>query len=40
MIWIRLGNCSVGDVANLLRERFIRIQAFQENPDLSFLALR
>ena len=40
VIWIRLGNCSVDDVANLLRERYIKVQYFHENPELSFLALR
>ena len=40
VVWVRLGNCSVEDAANLLRERYIKIQYFHENPDLSFLALR
>ncbi len=40
VIWIRLGNCSVDEVAALLRERYIKIQYFHESKDLSFLALR
>ncbi len=40
VIWTRLGNCSVDQIADLLRERYIKIQYFHENRELSFLALR
>jgi predicted nuclease of predicted toxin-antitoxin system len=39
VIWIRLGNCSVADSANLLRERFILVQHFHEDPEAALLHL-
>ena len=39
VIWIRLGNCSVTDSANLLRERFIVVKHFHESPDAALLKL-
>jgi predicted nuclease of predicted toxin-antitoxin system len=39
VIWLRLGNCSVSVVAALLRERYITIRYFYDDPDAAFLAL-
>ena len=39
VVWIRLGNCSVMDTANLLRERFIVIERFHRREEAAFLAL-
>jgi predicted nuclease of predicted toxin-antitoxin system len=39
VIWIRLGNCSVGDTEALLRELFIVVRRFHDDPDAAFLAL-
>ena len=39
VIWVRLGNCTVADSANLLRERFIVIKRFHENSDAALLKL-
>lgn len=39
VVWIRLGNCSVVDSANLLRERFIAIERFHAREETAFLAL-
>jgi predicted nuclease of predicted toxin-antitoxin system len=39
VIWVRLGNCSTGMVASLLRSRLTDILAFEADPAASFLAL-
>ena len=39
VIWIRLGNCSTDEIADLLRRRFEEIQAFEDDGLASFLAL-
>ncbi|MFW5920235.1 MAG: DUF5615 family PIN-like protein [Polyangiales bacterium] len=39
VIWVRLGNCTTADVAQLLRSRFDDVRAFVEHPEASFLAL-
>jgi predicted nuclease of predicted toxin-antitoxin system len=39
VIWVRLGNCSTAAVATLLRSRLADIQAFEADPQASFLAL-
>jgi predicted nuclease of predicted toxin-antitoxin system len=39
VIWVRLGNCSTSDVANLLRKRSAAIEAFQQDAEASFLSL-
>jgi predicted nuclease of predicted toxin-antitoxin system len=39
VIWVRLGNCTTAAVAGLLRSRLTDIQAFEADPDASFLAL-
>lgn len=39
VVWIRLGNCSTQEVAQLLRARHDVIQAFEAHEDATFLAL-
>ena len=39
VVWIRLGNCSMSDVAELLRIHVADVQAFVEHPDAGFLPL-
>jgi predicted nuclease of predicted toxin-antitoxin system len=39
VIWIRQGNCSVADTADLLRERFIAVERFHAKKAAAFLAL-
>ena len=39
VVWIRLGNCSVSDTADLLRERFIAVERFHAKEEAAFLAL-
>lgn len=39
VIWVRSGNCTTASVAALLRSRLADIQAFEADPDASFLAL-
>jgi hypothetical protein len=39
IIWIRLGNCTTNDVADLLRSRHADILAFDQDPSASFLTL-
>jgi predicted nuclease of predicted toxin-antitoxin system len=39
VVWVRLGNCSTSDVEQLLRRRFVSIQAFYEDVNASFLSL-
>jgi predicted nuclease of predicted toxin-antitoxin system len=39
VVWIRLGNCSTGDVGRLLRERWPRIEAFVGDPVIALLEL-
>jgi len=39
VIWIRLGNCSTGDVEKLVRQHFDAIKAFHEDLYASFLSL-
>lgn len=39
VVWLRLGNCSVAETASLLRERFISVRYFHDDPDAAFLAL-
>jgi predicted nuclease of predicted toxin-antitoxin system len=39
VIWIRLGNCTVADSANLLRERYILIHHFHESREAALLQL-
>ena len=39
VVWIRLGNCSTADVAQLLRRHRDAIQAFDRQAEATFLAL-
>lgn len=39
VVWIRLGNCSTADVAQLLRRHRDGIQAFDGQSEATFLAL-
>jgi predicted nuclease of predicted toxin-antitoxin system len=39
VIWIRLGNCSTSQIEALLRDRFLEINAFASNLNLSTLVL-
>lgn len=39
VIWIRQGNCSVAETADLLRKRFIVVEQFHAREEKSFLAL-
>jgi len=39
VVWVRLGNCSTSDVANLLRKHFAAIEVFANDDYASFLTL-
>ena len=39
VVWVRLGNCSTEDVADLLRTHLTDLLAFESDPAASFLAL-
>ena len=39
VIWVRQGNYSVTETADLLRERFIAVERFHAREDAAFLAL-
>lgn len=39
VIWIRLGNCSTNDVAQLLADRSAELAAFASDPDAALLVL-
>lgn len=39
VVWVRLGNCSTGDVEKLLRRRFTAVEAFIADDYASFLTL-
>jgi len=39
VIWVRLGNCTTQDVANLLRREYSEIEAFLADDQAAFLAL-
>jgi len=39
VIWIRLGNCTTGDIERLLRDQAAEILAFADDPETAFLAL-
>jgi len=39
VVWVRLGNCSTADVADLLRSRFADLVAFEADVTASFLAV-
>ena len=39
VIWIRMGNCTTEDMANLLTQHQKELEAFQNDPDGAFLEL-
>lgn len=39
VVWIRVGNCTTEDVADLLRERWSRIEEFVNDPVVALLEL-
>jgi predicted nuclease of predicted toxin-antitoxin system len=39
VVWLRIGNCSVEESAQLLREKYIRIRYFHESLDAAVLTL-
>jgi predicted nuclease of predicted toxin-antitoxin system len=39
VVWIRCGNCSTRDIAQLLRERWARIEEFANDPVVALLEL-
>ncbi len=39
VVWVRQGNCSAAETANLLRERFIAVERFHAREEAAFLAL-
>jgi predicted nuclease of predicted toxin-antitoxin system len=39
VVWVRLGNCSTSDVANLLQKHFATVEAFAADDYASFLIL-
>ena len=39
VIWLRIGNCSVDESAELLRDRYIRVRYFHESDDAAVLTL-
>ena len=40
VVWIRLGNCTTGDVVRLLEHHHRRLVEFDDQPETAFLALR
>lgn len=39
VVWVRLGNCSTGDVERLLRRHAQALEAFGKNAESTFLSL-
>lgn len=39
VVWIRLGNCSTGEIAQILRSRSKQVAAFAAHEEAGFLAL-
>lgn len=39
VVWVRLGNCSTADVAQLLRTRHEQVMAFAAHDEAAFIAL-
>ena len=40
VVWIRLGNCTTREVADLLRLRYESVRRFAEQDEITFLTLR
>ncbi len=39
VVWLRVGNVSTAAVAALLRQRYVTVRRFYEDPDTTFLPL-
>jgi predicted nuclease of predicted toxin-antitoxin system len=39
VVWIRLGNCTTGEVEQVIRKNFDSIKAFAEDEEAAFLSL-
>jgi predicted nuclease of predicted toxin-antitoxin system len=39
VVWLRVGNCSTDEVAEVLRRHAAALQAFDADPDASFLVV-
>ena len=39
VVWIRLGNASTAEIAQVLRQHNLDLQAFERDPDAALLAL-
>ena len=39
VVWLRLGNCSVEASVELLREKYIRVRHFHDDPEATVLTL-
>lgn len=39
VVWLRIGNCSVAESVTALRERYLPIRRFVEDPTSAFLVL-
>lgn len=39
IIWLRLGNCTTGEIRNLLSARHADLLEFDQDPNISFLVL-
>jgi predicted nuclease of predicted toxin-antitoxin system len=40
VVWLRIGNSTVSDTADLLRSQYIRIRRFNDDPTATFLPVR
>ncbi len=40
VVWIQRGNCSTGQIFNLIKDNFIKIKSFSDNPKVGILVLR
>lgn len=39
VLWLRIGNVSTAAIAALLRQRYVAVRGFYEDPDATFLPL-
>jgi predicted nuclease of predicted toxin-antitoxin system len=39
LVWVRLGNCTTHEVEELLRQNFLAVSDFYDDPEASFLVL-
>ncbi len=40
IVWLRIGNSTVAETANLLRSQYILVRRFAEDPTSTFVSLR